>query len=122
MEQVNRRTRYLRKPNLCKQKNPEEATDEEVSVEDENLSDEEMLGEIYHYVINDVWNDEFCVVWNYSVTGKNADGTPIPDIKATLRKLEKTMDKMNEYNSFMATLQDPKYMKETLSQCEIVLC
>lgn len=87
-----------------------ESTADKASADAKSVSDEDKLTEIYNFAADKIWNEGFNNVHNYCVDGKTHDGKTI-DIKSTLSQLEDTMDKVEEYDSYINHLSDPKYDK-----------
>lgn len=71
-------------------------------------SDSEILSEINNYITSDIWNDGFCDISSYISTGKSSVGQTL-DIKFTIGQLDKSMLKLDEYNTKVTSLTDPKF-------------
>jgi hypothetical protein len=90
-----------------------ESAAEKASTDDADVSPEDKLNETYDFATQDLWNDGFCMVSNYVFTGSDADGKTISaqTMDTTLLKLKDTMEKKDEYDSFIQGLKDEKYDK-----------
>lgn len=66
--------------------------------------------QIYDWTCGDIWNDGFCNVKWYISDGTDNIGEPL-DIEKTVADLNVALQKKDQYNKYMTTLQGKKYKK-----------
>lgn len=66
--------------------------------------------QIYDWTCGDIWNDGFCNIKWYIDDGTDSIGEPL-DIEKTVANLNVALQKKEQYNKYMTTLQGKKYKK-----------
>lgn len=70
----------------------------------EEQTDIKMI-DVNKWATGDIWNDGFCDIYHYIESGTNAVGDEM-DIDFTVSSLKLAMEKKDEYNSFIHSLDD----------------
>lgn len=76
-----------------------------------NLSEKEIyskLKEVSSWYTSDLWNEGLCDISWYTKQGTSAIGQEL-DIEMTLKRYNEALTKIEEYNTFITGLTDPKY-------------
>jgi hypothetical protein len=91
------------------------AKETEISTEATTFKEKINLTDVCNWVTSDIWNKGFCDISHYVEDGKSSTGETM-DIEFTISNLKNAMDKKDDYNKFILSLDDSIAEQEQLKE------